>query len=126
MEPAQTGTFTFDLETQRGAGDLPFALALEPARVVGATSDVGMMALAFGGEAQPESIRATELSVVNLQDFDPALLPRTRDGQMLATLQQVWRYGAAGGRLELKVAPVRPKCGWRAGRFSRSTMIEFS
>jgi hypothetical protein len=56
-----------------------------------------MIALAFGGDAQPEAIRATALSAVNVQDFDAALLPRTREGQPIVMLQQVWRYGATAG-----------------------------
>lgn len=109
IEPAQTGTFSFDVATQLGAGDLPFALTLEPLRVNGATSDIGTLAVAFGADAQPESVRATGLSAINGQDFDATLLPHARSGQPLATLQHVWRYGAAGGRVELTVAPVAPE-----------------
>lgn len=109
VEPAQTGAFTFDVETQLGTGALPFDLALQPLRVVGSTGEVGTLGLAFGGDAQSESVRATELSTVNLQDFDGSLLPRGRDGQPLATLQQVWRYGQTGGKVELKIAPVSPE-----------------
>ncbi|MEO5957975.1 MAG: hypothetical protein ABIR80_02575, partial [Opitutaceae bacterium] len=109
IEPAQAGAFRFDVETQLGAGELPFALALEPLRVKGAAGDVGMIALAFGGDAQPEGIRAAELSAVNVQDFDAGLLPRNREGQPLAAVQQVWRYGATGGRVELKIAAVAPE-----------------
>ncbi len=109
VEPAQAAGFHFDVETQRGAGELPFALALEPLRVPGAAGDAGLLALAFGGEAQPEGVRASELSAVNVQDFEASLLPRTREGQALATVQHVWRYGPAGGRVELKIAPVAPE-----------------
>src|SRR5205085_351960 len=37
------------------------------------------------------------------------LLPRTREGQPFAAVQQVWRYGPTAGRVELKVAPVAPE-----------------
>lgn len=109
VEPAQTEPFAFTVATQLGAAALPFDLALEPLRTAGASGDVGLLALAFGGDAQPEGVRAHGLSTVNVQDFDAALLPRTRDGQPLATLQHAWRYGPAGGRVELKVAPVAPE-----------------
>lgn len=109
VEPAQTQPFSFIVETQLGAGELPFSLALAPLRTLGAAGDVGLLALAFGGDAQPESIRATDLSAVNAQDFDAALLPRTREGQPLAAVQQVWRYGPTDGRVELKIAPVAPE-----------------
>jgi hypothetical protein len=109
IEPAQTETFKFDIETQLGAGELPFALALQPLRTLGASGEIGMLALAFGGDAQPEGVRVTDMSAVNVRDFDAGLLPHTADGRPLATLQNVWRHGVTGGRVELKVAPVAPE-----------------
>lgn len=109
VEPAQAGAFSFDVETQRGTGELPFGLSLEPLRVAAAAGEVGLLALAFGADAQPEAVRATDVSAVNGQDFDAALLPRTRDGQLLATLQHAWRFGPAAGRVDLRVAAVAPE-----------------
>lgn len=109
IEPAQTGVFKFDVETQLGTGALPFDLSLEPLRVAGAAGEVGMIALAFGGDAQAEGIRTTELSPVNLQDFDASLLPQGRDNHPSASLQNVWRYGQTGGRVDLKIAAVAPE-----------------
>lgn len=109
IEPAQAETFRFEVETQLGAGELPFALAIAPLRVRGAAGESGMLALAFGGDAQSEGMRASELALVNAQDFDATLLPRTREGAPLAALQNVWRYTGTGGRVELKIAPVAPE-----------------
>ncbi|PTY02423.1 hypothetical protein DB347_23750 [Opitutaceae bacterium EW11] len=108
IEPAQSRAFRFDLETQLGAGALPFDLGLEPSRVVGAAGDVGLIGLAFGGDAQPEAVRAKDLSAVSVQDFDASLLPRARDGAAVS-VQQVWRYGQSGGRVDLRIAPVAPE-----------------
>lgn len=109
VEPAQTGAFTFDIEMQLGTGALPVDLGLEPPRIIGAAGEVGMIALGFGGDAQPENVRPGGLSPVNAEDFDAKLLPRGRDGQPLAVIQHVWRFGREGGRIELKVAPVAPE-----------------
>ena len=109
VEPAQTGAFNFDIEMQLGTGALPVDLALEPPRILGAAGEVGMIALGFGGDAQPENVRPGGLSPVNAEDFGAALLPRGRDGQPLAIIQHVWRFGREGGRVELKVAPVAPE-----------------
>jgi hypothetical protein len=106
VEPAQTGAFTFDVETQLGAGALPFDLSLEPMRVAGAAGEVGMIAIAFGAEAQPEAVAPTGLSAVNVQDFDAGLVPRSRDDKPLAAVQQAWRYGQSGGRVDLRIAAV--------------------
>jgi hypothetical protein len=106
VEPAQTAAFKFNLEMQLGTGGLPLDLTLEPLRILGSAGEVGMIAVGFGGDAQPESVRPGALSPVNVEDFDTGLVPRGRDGQPLAVVQHVWRYGREGGRVELKVAPV--------------------
>ncbi|MGH8046917.1 MAG: hypothetical protein ACREKL_06695 [Chthoniobacterales bacterium] len=107
IAPAQEGSFKFDVETQLGTSDLPVDLALEPIRVAGSMGEVGMIALAFGGEAQPENVRG--LSAVNLEDFDADLIPKSPDGQPIAVLQQAFRYDREGGRVTLRVAPVAPE-----------------
>ena len=107
LAPVQAAAFKLDVESQLGTADLPVDLTLEPIRVLGADGEVGMIALAFGGDAQPENVRG--LSPVNLEDFDAGLIPRTKDGQPLALLQQAFRYGREGGRVSLKVAAVAPE-----------------
>ena len=85
------------VETQLGTGALPFDLSLDPVRLAGASGEVGTLAIAFGGDAQPEGVRATELSSINIQDFDTTLVPTAKDGRALATVQQAWRFGQTGG-----------------------------
>jgi len=109
IEPAQAETFSFVVEFQRGTAALPYDLTLRPLRVRGTAGEVGMVALAFGGDAQPEGVKAEGLSPVNTEDFDATLLPRGRDGQPLAVLQQVYRHGGDAGAVTLKVAPVAPE-----------------
>ncbi|HEY8933463.1 MAG TPA: hypothetical protein VIM44_09145, partial [Rariglobus sp.] len=87
----------------------PYDLALRPPHVRGTAGEVGMVALAFGGDAQPEGVKPEGLSPVNTEDFDATLLPRGRDGQPLAVLQQVYRHGGDAGAVTLKVAPVAPE-----------------
>ncbi|HQF39474.1 MAG TPA: hypothetical protein PK322_10190, partial [Opitutaceae bacterium] len=101
--------FRLGIETQLGTGALPFDLTLTPLRVVGAAGEVGMLALAFGGDAQPESVHASGLSPVNTEDFDAALIPSDKDDEPTATLQHVWRFGQDGGSVSLKIAPVAPE-----------------
>ncbi len=107
IAPPQAAAFHFEVETQLGTADLPVDLTLEPIRVLGAEGEVGMIALAFGSDAQPENVRG--LSPVNLEDFDAGLIPKSKDGQPLALLQQAFRYGREGGSVSLKVAAVAPE-----------------
>ena len=109
VEPRQSEAFRFDVETQLGTEALPVNLVLEPVRVRGAVGEVGMIALAFGGDAQPENVQPAGVSAVNPEDFDGRLIPRFKDGQPAAVVQQVFRYGRTGGSVALKVSPVAPE-----------------
>jgi hypothetical protein len=106
IEPAQAATFALTLDLQRGSGALPQELTLEPVRVPGAGDDVGMVALAFGGEAQPENVRVEGLSPVSADDFDAGLIPVDREKQPVAAIERVWRYGHEHGEVQLKIVPV--------------------
>ena len=109
IEPAQQTAFALTVETQRGSDALPVDLAFSPLRVNGSAGEVGLLALAFGDEAQPEAVTPKGLSVVNLEDFDGRLLPADAKGRPLALLQRVFRYGADEASVAVRVAPVAPE-----------------
>lgn len=106
VDPAQDQAFAFTVESQRGAGALPMDLDLAPLRVDAAAGEVGFLALAFGNEAQPESIRVDNMSRVNPEDFTDRLLPRDAEGNPLALMQNAFRYGAGEVAAHVRVAPV--------------------
>ena len=106
IEPAQSKAFSFLVETQQGSAALPLDVTLEPLRVNAAAGEVGLMAIAFGDDAQAEKATPKGLSLVNPDDFDAELLPRDAKGEALALVQQVYRYGSAAASLQLRVAPV--------------------
>ncbi|RYD23460.1 MAG: hypothetical protein EOP88_04115 [Verrucomicrobiaceae bacterium] len=106
LDPAQDQAFAFTVESQRGAGALPMDLDLSPLRVDAAAGEVGFLALAFGNEAQPESIRVENMSRVNAEDFTEKLLPRDADGNPLVLVQNAFRYGAGEAAAHVRVAPV--------------------
>jgi hypothetical protein len=101
IEPAQSQAFAVMIETQRGLDPLPADVDLAPLRVVGANGEVGLVAIAFGSQAQPETLEPKVMSAVNLGDFDASLMPKQQ-----AVLHRVYRYGAEGGELAVRVAPV--------------------
>ena len=104
LAPAQSQPFSVSINTQRGLDPLPTELELSPIRVRNANGEVGLVAVAFDGDAQPEKIAAEQLSLVNIGDFDAKLL-----GELPASIYRVYRYGAEGGSLNLNVAPVSPE-----------------
>jgi hypothetical protein len=106
IEPAQKNPFSLTVQTQRGAAALPVEMGLEPLRVQGCAGDVGLLALAFGDDAQPEKVTVNGMAAVNPDDFDASMLPTDANGQPLATLQQVYRFGAAQASLQARITPV--------------------
>ena len=101
IEPKQSQAFDVMIETQRGLGPLPANVQLAPVKVADANGEVGLVAIAFGADAKPEKSEPTTMSAVNLGDFEESLLPNQQ-----AVLHRVYRYGADGGELALRVAPV--------------------
>jgi hypothetical protein len=101
IEPPQSQTFDLAIETQRGLDPLPADVRLSPLKVLDASGEVGLVGIAFGPDAQPESLEATLMSAINSGDFNTALIPSQQ-----AVLHRVYRYGVEGGELALRVAPV--------------------
>lgn len=109
LTPFQSTPFSLDIETQRALAELPAEVSVSPMRVVGAAGEVGMLALAFGMEAQLDEDKAEGMSPVNLADFSEVMIPRDREGRPAASLQKVYRYSQAQASLAVKVAPVAPE-----------------
>jgi hypothetical protein len=104
IDPTAPPEFSILIETQRSLDALPTTAQLSPLRVEGAIGEVGLIALAFGTEAQPESVQAESLSLVNIGDFDANLVTNPQ-----TTLHRVYRYGAEAGHLIVQVSPVSPE-----------------
>ncbi len=101
VSPAQSRPFNITVETQRGLEPLPTDVKLAPLRVDDANGEVGLVAIAFGPDAQPETLQPQQMSTVNVGDFDFSL---NTDPE--AVLHRVYRYGAKGGEVDLRVSPV--------------------
>ncbi|MGB6222902.1 hypothetical protein [Haloferula sp.] len=109
IEPAQEKPFAFSVATQRATEGLPVDLTLNPMRVAGSEGAVGMLGLAFGGEAQAEGITTEGMGAINLDDFDGRLLPRNAESEPVAILQKAYRYGVDEAFVSLKVTSVAPE-----------------
>ncbi|MFG0290126.1 MAG: hypothetical protein ACF8CQ_18240 [Rhodopirellula sp. JB044] len=103
ITPSQSAPFSVTVDTQRSLEALPADLTLSPMRVLDAGGEVGLLAIAFGPDAQPEKATPTKMSAVNLGDFDSEIMWQKSD-----VLHRVFRYGADGGSVQLRVVPVQP------------------
>lgn len=104
IEPFQSGTFRFDVMTQSSLTGLPVEIPLRSLLVENAEGQIGLMALAFGPDTQPEQVKTDTLSQVAAGDFPADLIDTEKH-----SLYRVYRYGAEGGELSLLVAPVAPE-----------------
>jgi len=109
LAPFQSQPFAIQVETQRALTELPAEVMVAPMRVKKAAGEVGMLALAFGQEAQLDRDLPKGMSLVNLADFGGGLLPRDSQNRPLATIQKVYRYAKDAASLKLKVAAVSPE-----------------
>jgi hypothetical protein len=104
IEPVQSQAFDIHVETQRSLSSLPIDITLTPLKVESAVGEVGLVGIAFGPDAHAEKIDAQKMSAVNVGDFDANLLQNQQ-----AVIQRVYRYGADGGELTVRVAQVEPE-----------------
>lgn len=109
LDPSAPTSFDVMIETQRALEPLPTDLQLSPLRVEDADGEVGLIAVAFGSDAQPEKMESEDFSQVNAGDFDNSLL-----GGTSAVVQRVFRYGALAedaepGTLQVRAIPVAPE-----------------
>ena len=114
MEAAQANPFRVEILTQRGVTELPADIALEPLRVSDAAGEIGMLALAFGPDAQPESMVERGMSPVNLKDFDQSLLGPDEEADNPTVLHRVYRYGADPGGVDVRIMAVEPDVRMRS------------
>ena len=104
VEATQSQEFDVLVDTQRSLDPLPTDVNLAPLQVADADGEVGLVAVAFAADAQPESLETDSMFAVNIGDFDASLITNKQ-----AVLHRVYRYGADGGELALRVAPVDPE-----------------
>ncbi|MFN8740206.1 MAG: hypothetical protein ACK5YR_09830 [Pirellula sp.] len=103
-DPNAPADFSVTVQTQQSLDALPTSVQLSPLVVEESSGSSGLIAIAFGSDAQPELVTSETLSLVNLGDFDASLLTNPT-----ATLHRVYRYGESMGNMQVKVAAVAPE-----------------
>lgn len=101
LQEAFSSPFQFLVVTQKSLGSLPLELEVQPLRVVGGARELGLLGLAFRGQAQAETVSVVGLLEVNLADFERDLLPKKA-----GALHRAYRYGAEDATAKLRVVPV--------------------
>ncbi|MEM8735687.1 MAG: hypothetical protein AAGG44_15745, partial [Planctomycetota bacterium] len=104
VDPSAGAVFDVIVDTQRGLDALPTQATLAPVFVEGASGEIGFLAIAFGPDAQPESVTETSLSPIGLSDFDRSLLTREK-----SVLHRAYRYESNEANLVANITEVTPE-----------------
>ncbi|MGE9266466.1 MAG: hypothetical protein ACQKBY_00095 [Verrucomicrobiales bacterium] len=103
---ARAEVFAVWVESQRALSGLPADLGVAPLRVRGAAGEVGVLAVAPGGEAELGRVEVAGMTPVAAGDFPSELLEKAHSA---GELRRVWRYGAEEAKLDLRVVAVEPE-----------------
>ena len=104
LQKPQARAFSLLVVTQQSLGSLPLDLVVKPLRVLGGERELGMLGVAFRGEAQAEKIAVEGLLEVNLNDFESELL-----WAGVEVLHRAYRYNAEQAEARLRMVPVAPE-----------------
>lgn len=92
------------IATQMAAGAFPIEVDLATIEVEGAAATVGVLAVEFAVEAQPDAFEAGGMQEIAKGDFDKVM-----GAHSFENLHKVYRYTDEGGAMMVRVVPVTPE-----------------
>ena len=108
LSPAQSKPFSLIVKSQVATGPLPFEKQVGLLSVNGASGQIGLLGVATGSEVQLDSVEATGITAINLEDF-PAAITQLLQGQFPGlALRRAFRYTATDATALIKASPVEP------------------
>ncbi|MEN8862162.1 MAG: hypothetical protein ACN4GF_02225 [Lentimonas sp.] len=107
-QPVQTGVFVLNIFSQYSAGTLPYTLPIESLRVVGAASQLSLVAFATNNEVQIGKVESGSATTINLEDFPTANVAQLKHLGRVPVLRRAYRWGALGGAITVEALPVQP------------------
>lgn len=108
LRSAQSRPFDLRLRTQIAAGPLPFEKTIGLLAVDGAASQLGLLGVATGSEVQLDSVTATSLAPINLEDFPRELTAPMQGIVAGLNVRRAFRYGDEHGTLSIKASAAEP------------------
>jgi len=104
----QSQPFSLTIHSQIATGPLPFEQSAGLLTVSNAANEIGSIGIATGSEVQLDTVTATGLSAMNLEDFPYAILQPLTNQVAGITLRRAFRYTDSGSVFSLKASPVEP------------------
>jgi len=99
------------IATQVGLKSLPQKVLVNPLQYIGAKKSVGMIALGFGNDAQPDAVKAIGVTTANINDFNATLSNEASNMRKGYTLHSAYRFDSttSNAGVSLRVEPVSPE-----------------
>ena len=108
LAPPQSRPFALIIRSQIATGPLPVEQKVGLISVENAAGQVGLLGFATGNEVQLDTVDATTLSAINLEDF-PGNIATLLQGQIPGlTARRAFRYSDAKATAALKASAVEP------------------
>jgi hypothetical protein len=105
---AQSTAFELKILSQYGAGSLPYTQPVESLEVVGAASQLSLVALATDEEVQIGNVETGSATAINLEDFPSANVEELKHLGRAPALRRAYRWGAVGDSIVVQALPVQP------------------
>jgi hypothetical protein len=105
---AQSTSFELKILSQYGAGSLPYTQSVESLEVVGAASQLSLVALATDEEVQIGNVDTDSATAINLEDFPSANVEALKHLGRAPALRRAYRWGAVGDSIVVQALPVQP------------------
>ncbi len=108
FEPVRQGRFSFEVFSQYAAASLPYEATVRPPRVLGAASQLSLVALASDDDVQIGQVETVEATAINLEDFPGELSAASTHPEREPKLRRAYRWDAESGALKLQALAVEP------------------
>ncbi|CAA6692312.1 MULTISPECIES: hypothetical protein [unclassified Lentimonas] len=108
FQPVQLSEFEVAVFSQYASGELPYRRAVESPRVIGAASQLGLVALATDEEVQVGEVDPQGATTLNLEDFPAAYAQQLAHLGRVPVVRRAYRWSAESGSLGVQALAVLP------------------
>ena len=108
FQPVQLSEFEVSVFSQYASGELPYGRAVESPRVLGAASQLGLVALATDEEVQIGEVDPQGATTLNLEDFPAAYAQQLAHLGRVPVVRRAYRWSADSGSLDVQALAVLP------------------
>lgn len=108
FQPVQMAEFEVSVYSQYTSTTLPYRRSVESPRVLGAASQLGLVALATDQEVQIGEVIAAEATTINLEDFPQAYTKQLAHLGRVPSIRRAYRWSSDSGALAVQALAVLP------------------